>query len=183
MIQCKSNRFYAKQYNSIKIFAIQYKSYGFWRFVFTFKFISISFVILYLSSYRVYAVNKWMRYTKLRPGNTNFDNIDWSSDVCSLVLQILWRWRQAFYSIHVSSFSLIVLNILEWALWGFIGYLIYKQSSMWHRLSLFTTSVFVSFILIFSLVVPNYGAIIRYRSPLLVLLVFGLILNINKKTI
>ena len=161
----------------------KYKSYRFWRFVFTSKFISISFMVLYLSSYRTYAVNKWIRYTKLRPGNTNFDSIDWSSDIWSLVLQILWRWRQAFYSTHVSSFSLIVLNILEWALWGFIGYLIYKQSSMWHRLSLFTTSVFVSFVLIFSLVVPNYVAIIRYRSPLLVLLVFGLTLNINKKAI
>ena len=108
----------------------KYKSYRFWRFVFTSKFISISFMVLYLSSYRTYAVNKWIRYTKLRPGNTNFDSIDWSSDIWSLVLQILWRWRQAFYSTHVSSFSLIVLNILEWALWGFIGYLIYKQSRM-----------------------------------------------------
>lgn len=37
--------------------------------------------------------------------------------------------------------------------------------------------------LVISLLVHNYAAILRYRSPLLVLMIFGLILNIRKKTI
>lgn len=161
----------------------KYKSYGFRRYLLSIFLVSITLLVLYFSPYKDYVMNKLMRYSNLRPGNTNFDLIEWNSNIGTLLPQVLWRWRQAFYSFYTSSDSLWVLNFLGLASWCFIAYLLSRQSNRWNRITLFTTSVFISFILTISLVVPNYTALLRYRSPLLVLLVFGLVLNIKKKTI
>jgi hypothetical protein len=161
----------------------QYKSYGYRRYLLSILLVSIPLFALYFSPYKNYVVNKLTRYSNLRPGNTNFDFIDWNSNFGTLLPQILWRWRQAFYSFCMSSNSLIALNFLGLASWCFIAFLLYHQTKRWNRIALFTTSVFIAFILTISLVVPNYTALLRYRSPLLVLFVFGLVLNINKKTI
>lgn len=161
----------------------KYKSYGYRRYLLSILLVSIPLLGLYFSPYKDYVVNKLTRYSNLRPGNTNFDFIDWNSNFGTLIPQILWRWRQAFYSFYTSSNSLMALNFLGLASWSFIAYLLYRQSNRWNKITLFTTSIFISFILTISLVVPNYMALLRYRSPLFVLFVLGLILNINKKTI
>jgi hypothetical protein len=161
----------------------KFKQWGLWRYFIMIILVSIPILVLYFLNYKDYAISKLTRYSKLKQGNTHFDTIDWNGDVFSLFGQILFRWRQAFYSIYTSTDYLYLVCIITTLSFLSIGVLLYYQSRTWHRLTITTTLIFVSFMLIISLFVPNYAALLRYRSPLFIFLMFGLILNIKKKTI
>lgn len=143
----------------------------------------VPLILLFNSPYRVYVVDKLNRYGRLKAGNTHFDFIDWNADAILLIGQIFKRWLLAFYSIYTTSSFLVILNFVCALTLVFIVYLLYHQSRIWNRITAYFTITFFSFMLVISLLVHNYAAILRYRSPLLVLMVFGLVLNIRKKTI
>ncbi|MFN5849742.1 MAG: hypothetical protein ACK43K_14725, partial [Chitinophagales bacterium] len=146
-----------------------------------FLFPLIPLILLFNSPYRVYVLDKLNRYGRLKAGNTHFDFIDWKADAIDLIGQILRRWLEAFYSIHTATFYLVILNFVCALTLAFIIYLFYHQSRVWNRITVYFTMVFFSFMLVVSLLVHNYAAILRYRSPLLIFMVFGLILNLRKK--
>lgn len=143
----------------------------------------VPLILLFNSPYRVYVVDKLNRYGRLKAGNTHFDFIDWNMDAILLIGQILKRWLVAFYSIHTTTFFLVILNFVCALTIVFIIYLAFHQSRIWNRITVYFTMAFFTFMFVVSLLVHNYAAILRYRSPLFILMVFGLILNIRKKTI
>lgn len=161
----------------------KYRNLGNWRFLLIALGSSLPLIFLYSLDYKEYVIGKLNRYAKLKPGNTHFESLDWNEDAFSLFGQILLRWRQAFYSVYTTTDYLLLVNVLTTLSIIFVGWLLYNQSKTWHRLTVVTTLTFLSFVLTVSLFVPNYAALLRYRSPLFVFMIFGLILNIRKKTI
>jgi hypothetical protein len=161
----------------------KYRHWGLWRYLIIILSSTLSLFCLYCLNYKDYAIGKLNRYANLKPGNTHFDPIDWNKDAINLCGQILLRWRQAFYSIYTTTDYLYIVSIVNGLSVIFISVLLYYQSIKWHKLTLVTVSVFIAFMLTLSLFIPNYNALLRYKSPLFVFMIFGLILNIRKKTI
>lgn len=161
----------------------KYKKLGNWRFLLISLGASLPLILLYSLDYKEYVIGKLNRYAKLKPGKTHFDSLDWNEEAFNLFGQILLRWRQAFYSVYTATDYLFLVNALSTLSLVFIGWLLYYQSKTWHRLTVVTVLACFSFVFTVSLFVPNYAALLRYRSPLFVFMIFGLILNIRKKTI
>lgn len=161
----------------------KYKKLGNWRFLLISLGASLPLILLYCLDYKEYVIGKLNRYAKLKPGKTHFESLDWNEDAISLFGQIVLRWQQAFYSVYTATDYLLLVNVLTTLSLIFVGWLLYYQSKTWHRLTIVTALAFLSFVLTVSLFVPNYAALLRYRSPLFVFMIFGLILNIRKKTI
>ena len=161
----------------------KYKKLGNWRFLLVALGASLPLILLYSLDYKEYVIGKLNRYAKLKPGKTHFDSLDWNEEAYSLFGQIVLRWQQAFYSVYTATDYLLLVNVLTTLSLIFVGWLLYYQSKTWHRLTIVTALAFLSFVFTVSLFVPNYAALLRYRSPLFVFMIFGLILNIRKKTI
>jgi hypothetical protein len=168
---------------SVLFLFFKYRQWGFWRYPLIILSSILSLFCLYYLDYKDYVIGKLNRYANLKQGNTHFDPIDWNKDAINLCGQILLRWRQAFYSIYTTTDYLYIVSLVNGLSVIFIGILLYYQSIKWYKLTLVAVIVFVAFMLTLSLFIPNYAALLRYRSPLFVLMIFGLILNIRKKTI
>jgi hypothetical protein len=188
---CLFNAIFIRLDTVILLFIVLLMVYLYYRFevskwrnkILLFVFPLLPLILLFNSPYRVYVLDKLNRYGRLKAGNTHFDFIDWNSEAILLIGQIIKRWLVAFYSIHTTSLFLLILNFVSASALVFIIYLFYHQSKVWNKITVYFTIAFFSFMFVVSLLVHNYAAILRYRSPLLILMVFGLILNIRKKTI
>lgn len=160
----------------------EFKELEWKRYVLAFILPLISIICLYFSPYSDYVLRKLTRYSKLKMGNTHFDLIDWTTSYDVLFVQVLNRWKQAIFTLFTNLDYLWIVNLSGAITICFIIILLLNQSKLWHKLSLFTSINFAAFILIISLFVPNYMALLRYRSPLLILFILGLILNLDSRS-
>lgn len=155
------------------------RKFGKWRFLLAILVLAFILVFIDTLGYDAYAFQKLSRYARLKPGNTHFDTLDWNSNLPYLLIQIMNRWKQALFSFYLTTYHLIVVSGLGIITWIGIAVLFIKQTKPWQRLTIYFGWSFLLFISIASLFIPNYMALLRYRSPLFILLVFGLILNLK----
>jgi len=161
----------------------QYKYLAWKRYIWAVFLSCFALLGLYHSPYREYVLKKFIRYAKLEKGSTHFDTIDWAICDETTFVQVLNRWKQALYSVFTTPDYLWIVNLSGAITLLFIVVMLSFQTKKWHTLTLFTAVNFFSFLCVVSLFVPNYMALLRYRSPLLVLFVFGCILNLNPQSL
>ena len=141
----------------------------------------VSLVLVYLSPIKDHLLDRVARFYKFADlGSTSIELIDWDSRLLSIILSILKKWASVFYA----SFSEMTQH-LSWSngynavLIVFVLILLAYQRMRYHRLYVYLIGFFLIYSFLIAMTIHNYGALLRYRSPVLVLFVFALICNIH----